>query len=135
MNEWSNVISVVLQLPPHQDIIRPKATLSHPKEVGMKERMGEPQGQLADYKWALPDGKSIHVREYLDEYRIHWDMFDVDIDLINHLRYDAPHWWIILTVAVGGIIGCVFSKDRAKGFIAGAVCGFAFGLFTLPSTG
>jgi hypothetical protein len=101
----------------------------------MKERMGEPQGQLADYKWALPDGKSIHVREYLDEYRIHWDMFDVDIDLINHLRYDAPHWWIILTVAVGGIIGCVFSKDRAKGFIAGAVCGFAFGLFTLPSTG
>lgn len=132
---WMTAITAVLQGTAHRDFVLPKAGTPHPRDIGMKESVGEPQGQLADYRMPLPDGKSIHVREYEWEYRLHWDTFHPAVDWVNHLRYDAPHWWIILTVAVGGIIGCVASEDRAKGFICGAVCGLAFGLITSPSTG
>jgi hypothetical protein len=98
----------------------------------MKERLGEPQGQVEDYGWTFLDGRSIHIRVYPNEYRIHWDMFDPAIDWINHLRHDAPQWWVVLTTIAGGIIGCATSKNKASGVVAGALCGSIVGIATLP---
>jgi hypothetical protein len=98
----------------------------------MKERVGEPQGQLEDYGWTLPDGRAIHIRVYSSEYRIHWDMFDPAVDLINHLRHDAPQWWVLLTTTVGGIIGYAASENKASGVVVGILCGFIVGIVTLP---
>lgn len=131
---WRTAITAVLQGVAHRDFVLPKAGAPHPIDIGMGESVGEPQGQLADYRMPL-DGKSIHVREYECEYRLHWDMFHPAADWVNHLRYDAPRWWVALTTTVGGIIGYVCCKDRLTGAVLGASGGFLFGLFTLPCDG
>lgn len=129
-NPWLEVvIPSVLRKPPHQDMVLSKETLPLPKEAGAQESIGGPQGQMADFRITLSDGRSIHIKEFDLVFKVHWDWFDPAVDWINHLRYDAPHWWIFLTTVVGGAIGYAWCKN-IEGTIAGVFCGLMFGVTT-----
>ncbi len=101
MIEWSKIVEKVLTLPAHEDVIVKKSAIIHPTLVGFKRSVGEPHGQRADYRLRLYDGKSIHVREYNDHYRVHWDKVDPSTSVIAHLKHDAPHIYMLLL----GILG------------------------------
>jgi len=103
---WRVVIGSVLRQPLHADTTLLKGLVIHPLRAGFNRSIGEPQGQIADYRMGLKDGKSIHVREYDASYRIHWDARDPDTDPLGHLLVDAPHWLIIggLLLGMGALV-------------------------------
>jgi hypothetical protein len=43
---------------------------------GFTISIGEWQGQIADYRYMLPDKRSIHLRVFPDHFRLHWDYID-----------------------------------------------------------
>ena len=96
MRSWDEVIDRVLRLPKHKDIKVPKSKVIHPLKEGFRRSIGEPSGQLADYRLTLADNKSIHIREYNKYYLVHWDAVDPEVDFIGHLINDASHWLIAL---------------------------------------
>mgnify|MGYP001773268492 CR=1 FL=1 len=114
---WSRIIHKVLRLPAHKDIVVEKSsTLVHPTLVGFRRSIGEPHGQSADYRLRLYDGRSIHVREYSDHYRVHWDRVDPSVSIVAHLKHDAPHIYMlllgILSVSTGIMLGNILSRLR-----------------------
>ena len=84
-----------------------KWLVPHPSMIGFEEHFGDLAGQKTDYRLALPDDRSIHVREYDHYYLIHWDSKDPKIDPIGHLIEDAPHWLAVLGLTILGILGGV----------------------------
>lgn len=116
---WSKIIDKVLTLPAHEDMIVKKSNaLIHPTLVGFKRSVGEPHGQSADYRLRLYDGKSIHVREYNDHYRVHWDKVDPSVSIIAHLKHDAPHIYMLLLgmlgVSSGVVLGSIMMLSRLR---------------------
>jgi len=85
----------ILARPAHQDVEIMKSSVPHPLGEGFAGRMGDLQGQLADYGMRLQDGRGIHVREYSDRFLAHWDKVDPSGDPFGHLVQDAPHWIVI----------------------------------------
>jgi hypothetical protein len=59
---------------------------------GFTISLGEWQGQIADYRYMLPDKRSIHLRVFPDHFRLHWDYIDPRADPLGHIAVDAPHW-------------------------------------------
>ncbi len=108
MHGWVSIIRKVLTLKPHEDMLIPKASVKHPLAIGFKRSIGEPKGQSADYRLRLIDGRSIHVREYKDCYKVHWDIVDPSVNPIRHLKYDAPHWYKMILYATG-VVGSVLT--------------------------
>ena len=106
---WQFVQMKVLQKNCHEDIIIQKIQLIHPKKAGFYESIGDPQGQIADYRKPLNDGKSIHTREYNDHYRIHWDYFDPVRNIVGHMIFDAPQWLIVFSL-IGIGLWALFSE-------------------------
>ena len=133
MNSWINVIPSILQKPPHVDVLIPKHLVPEPTREGFRETIGDPQGQKKDYELTLQDGKRIHVRKFTRNYRAHWDWFSPAIDPINHMRYDAPHWWIASCTIGGAGLGGLCCKDRKTGVIIGGLFGALAGILSLPS--
>lgn len=97
---WYTIELRVRQRPRHEDIRINKWSVQHPSTAGFYSSNGEPQGQLADFRKRLSDGRSLHVREYEDCYLAHWDAVDPSDSLIGHLIVDAPLWALLL-----GILG------------------------------
>ena len=103
---WDAIIRVVKQLPPHEDV-----RVEHFEVDGIPddfyERPADHDGQDADYGFPLDDGAGIHVKEYDDHYRVHWDKRDPMTDPLGHLYEDSPKWLVfggaVVVVAVGGI--------------------------------
>jgi len=89
---WRQIILSVLEHPPHHDLRIPKHITPRPEQCGFLQSIGEPQGQLMDFRYPLPDGRGIHAREYRDCYKVHWDIRDFGYDPLEHLIKDAPHW-------------------------------------------
>jgi len=113
MYSWKVVIPSVLANPPHQDLKVDKSIVVHPLKEGFVRRVGELQGQLADYGKRLSDGKGIHIREYSDYFLIHWDKVDPS-DPVGHLIQDAPHWIIISAIVLGtALVGLALSRDSS----------------------
>lgn len=119
VTDWSEVASAVLLQPVHEDLYFSKAYLPHPEILGISKELLTLQGELADYRITLADGKSIHIREYQNYYAVHWDKYDPGTRLIDHLRYDAPEWWIALTTWICYSI----AKDKPKGAFLGLLVG------------
>jgi hypothetical protein len=139
MLSWVSIINEVLRRPPHEDITIPEGLLPDPEIVGFIKTIGEPQGEIAQYELTLHDGRRIHVRRFRGFYKVHWDYFSPLRDPINHLRYDAPHWWVLsitsLSNALGALIGHLIDKEKGAfyGSIAGHFAGLFISYITLPS--
>jgi hypothetical protein len=108
--EWDSVIRVVLSMPPHRDLALTKLSVPRPQASGFRRRwLAEPRGQRADWERVMPDGRSIHVREYRDFYLVHWDVASPSRSAVKHLVYDAPHWLVIAAAAgltaLGALMG------------------------------
>jgi len=112
---WRDAVRNVLNLPKHKDLKVMKWFLTHPVKAGFKEAIGEPLGQKTDYRLTLPDGRSIHVREYDYYYLMHWDERDPTVDPVGHLVKDAPHWLVILGLIVLGILGGAYCWEYFYG--------------------
>lgn len=131
----------VFQLPPHKEVEIPKEPSESLEVAGFKRSIGRPAGQIADYRRVIPGGKSVHVREYGNFYKIHWDHVDPSLDAIEHLRRDAPEEYVLLTTSVGGSIGMgigflVGGKKQATiGCILGLVAGLVFGCLSADWSG
>ncbi len=111
----------------------PNHLVPEPKQEGFRETMGDPQGQGKDYEFTLQDGKRIHVRKFDKNYRVHWDWFSPTKDPINHMRNDAPHWWIASCIIGGAGLRGLCCKDRTAGATAGGLLGALEGILSLPS--
>lgn len=98
---WLRAVSIVLLESAHQDVYFLKTCLPHPERLGFSKQLLALQGEIASYRIVLPDSRSIHIREYQDYYAVHWDKYDPSMHLIEHIRYDAPEWWIVVTTAIG----------------------------------
>jgi len=130
MYSWFAISRNVLTKPPHVDVIIPKDMAPDPKEEGIKETIGEPQGQIQDYELTLQDGRRIHIRKFEKFYKAHWDKFSPIINAFEHLRYDAPHWWVSLCALGFAILG--FLVYGVVGAALGGLIGFFIGAVTLP---
>jgi len=139
MLNWVSIINEVLRRSPHEDITIPEDLLPDPEVVGFIKTIGEPQGEIAQYELMLHDGRRIHVRKFRGFYKVHWDYFSPLRDPINHLRYDAPHWWVLsitgLSSTLGALIGHLIDKEKGAfyGLIAGHFAGLFISYITLPS--
>lgn len=85
-----------------------------PMETGLFYRsVGEPKGQVADYRLSLRDSDSgVHVVEFRDHYSIHLDRFDPAKHPVKHLVHDSPK--TIIQVLAAGIIGALFFSFMRK---------------------
>lgn len=95
---WGNEVTKTLLRKSHTDTWISKSDIPSIPNI-FKPRAGLlTKGVLAHYSAVLPDGKSIHLKEYADHYEMHWDKKDPNKDPLGHLLYDAPHWLIALGV-------------------------------------
>ena len=103
---WESTIAEVLQQPSGKDLVVEKWWMIHPLRAGFTRSFGLPQGERFQYRLLLEDGRrSVHVREYDDVYRVHWDQVDPRVDLIEHGRRDAPGVYVVACGAVGWLVG------------------------------
>lgn len=111
---WSNLISYVLRLPSHQNVIVLKSQYVHPLQVGFYPSFGDWHGQIADYRLRFSDDqRSIHALEYEDRYLVHWDWRDPSVDPVGHIQYDAPQYAPLLEIgAVIGFFGLLAFLDQ-----------------------
>jgi len=93
---WSNIAPKVLSNLPHKEISIPIEFIPNPTAIGAHQRPGDFKGQSSDYGITLQNGEEIHLRKYPTEYRIHWDIISPSVDWLEHLRLDAPHWYVTL---------------------------------------
>jgi len=84
----------------------------HPLYSGYVKGSGDYDGQNADYRKALADGKGIHVKEYDNYYLVHWDVRDPDIDPLGHLWHDARHWLVIGIFALVALASFIHENDK-----------------------
>lgn len=102
MTTWKTAIDQILVQPPYKELHFSKNSINHPKHSGFQISIGDLQGQVADYRLALKDGRGIHVREFRNYFTIHWDKKDPTVDPIGHLIEDATHWLLFLGIAIVG---------------------------------
>ncbi len=104
---WVAIVnSVRYTLPPHEEMRISKFGYTQPLQAGFRTDVGEPKGQVADYRLQLSDGSGIHIVEFQDSYTVHWDKVDPSTNVVEHINQDAPQWGPVLgLVAVGVILG------------------------------
>jgi len=132
MLSWAAWIWKILRMKPHEDITIPKRLVRHPLEDGFTKTFGEYQGQIMDYELTLADGRRIHVREFKDYYKAHWDRISPKVDPLEHLRVDAPGWWVLFAGLAGAALSYLMSK-RPENTVNGLILGMIFGVLTIES--
>jgi hypothetical protein len=86
-------------------------------------------------EYTLSDGSRLHFIDKGDYWEVHWDEVSPLVNPIEHLRRDAPHYWILLTAVAGAAIAYILApRDKKSTVFAGGFLGFLFGLFTLPKS-
>ena len=133
MYSWTYVERIVFTKPAHVDVSITDTEVPDPTQNGYVKTLGEPQGQEADYEKPFTDGKRIPLRKYKGVYQAHWDFFSPLLSPIQHLRYDAPEWYVFSTTMGFSALGASFSEDKAKGALIGGAIGFVLGLLSLPN--
>lgn len=117
---WDDIVKVVLSMPPHRDLALLKSQLPSPRLSGFRRRwLSEPRGQRADWEKVMPDGRSVHVREYRDYYLVHWDIASPSRSALRHLLYDAPHWLLIAMTAAVTVIAVLLGPGAKVGAAGG----------------
>lgn len=119
LNSWQDVVDLLGEHPWRTRVQVPKGHLPHPQAAGMTPSSGLPEGQVADYRYLLDGGIGLHVKDFGTHYEAHLDEVHPDVDVVEHLRQDAPHVYVGGAVALGAAVGGLLSKDW-KGAVAGA---------------
>jgi hypothetical protein len=102
----------VLSQPHHTNLEVSKANVPHPRNRNRyNERAGQPQGQLQDFGRGLADGRGIHIKEYDNHFKIHWDKRHPGSDPIGHITQDAPLWGAIGVVTTGAVAMSLMSNS------------------------
>lgn len=102
----NTLLSRVLSLDVHENLRVEKNRCPHPLEMGFEWSLGEPKGQVADYRYALSDGRSVHASDMGSWWAVHWDKVHPTLGRWwDHLVEDAPVW--ALAVFVMLIVGVV----------------------------
>lgn len=133
-----SIISEVLSLPPHEEIFYHKGEIPDPTSMGFEESIGEPVGQLADYRLPLEDGRSVHSRIYDNRIGFHWDKVHPHMleDCLEHFRRDSPIRYTTLCGLAGAGLGALATaptkkKDvLIKSSIFSGLLGLSFGILT-----
>lgn len=121
---WDKIISDVLTLPKHKDLqIKKSKVKDLPLEFQL--RLGDEDGQSADYGLPLSDGRGIHVKVYDDHYKIHWDQKDPSVDPIGHIVHDSPKW-----IPIGALVADeIFFKGKYRKKLSKTISNFIDSLF------
>ncbi len=133
VSSWRGVVRVLRQYAPRAVVRIEKGVLSHPRGAGMSPSIGLPEGQVADFRLALANGGGLHVKDFGTHYEAHLDEVHPDIDLVEHLRRDAPGVLVASGVALGAVIGRSVGASK-DGTLVGAALGGLFAAL-LASTG
>jgi hypothetical protein len=135
--ELTQLVGQVLRRHAHEDVSYYKEDIPHPLSMGFRKDLGEPRGQIADYRVTLEDGRSVHAREYRESWRVHWDRMDWTVDAVEHLRLDSPGYYALVCTLVGcgigAVVGAVAKGKRGAvlGAVLGALLGCLFALLTV----
>lgn len=131
VRSWAAVLTI-LNFYPSGTILRvTKQGLPHPKVFGMFWSVGMPEGQVADYRKVLPGGAGFHVKDFQTHYEVHIDRVHPDINVIEHLRHDAPSAFVASSTALGALVGTALGRSGGAA-LAGAAVGGLVGLLLLP---
>jgi hypothetical protein len=122
MTSWRDVLSILRGEPTGTILRVPKLHLPHPSTFRMSESIGLPEGQRADYRKILRNGRGFHVKDFGTHYEAHIDAVHPDIDLLAHLRTDAPGAYVTGGVALGALLGAAFGKSKESALF-GAIVG------------
>ena len=109
---FDELIDYIIQFPAHTDLEVDGNFFNHKWLDKYKSSIADDDGQNADYRIPLKDGRGIHVKEYDGYYKVHWDNSDLATDPLGHLLDDAPHHipTILGTIVAALAIGYVLSK-------------------------
>jgi hypothetical protein len=125
---WSDIEAQLEAAPYHQRVRVGLGELPHPRDAGARESTGLPApGKIAD--WRFPPTAScqgLHVHQLADGWVAHLDQVHPACDPVEHLRVDAPGFFVALTSAAGGVIGSV--ARGPLGGLVGGLLGSVFGL-------
>lgn len=83
----------------------------------IKKHIGEPKGQVADWRASFKDNKEgFHAVEFEDYYECHIDKIDPDKDPLGHLQEDSPGTlgaiFSVGAIILGGVALYYFSKKK-----------------------
>jgi len=115
---WSQIIEDVMQLLHQQNVLVPKDSVAHPEVVGIPYIWGA-------YRFTVPDGRAIDIKEDGDYYLVHWDWHNPGTHFIEHALHDAPLSWLLVATGIGVAISPEGRKDK------GALRGIDLGLLLL----
>lgn len=115
LKNWQDLVTYMKSLSPHHDVEISKESFDRvilQKYVLQRYHsiFGDPDGQIANYRIPLKDGSGIHIKEYDNKYKIHWDNSNLATDPVGHLINDAPHH--IVTILGALILGYAIYKSR-----------------------
>ena len=92
-------MSRVLALDAHVDFRVGKEDIPHPLMMDFERSIGEPHGQIADFRFPLEDGRCIHARDMGKWWTVHWDrVHPTPEKWWDHLTQDAPMWALLVLV-------------------------------------
>jgi len=106
---WNELIRLVQELPPHVDLLIKKSQVIEPWMCGFRRsKMGWKKGALRNWRLALSNGKSIHIREYSDYFRVHWDIADPRKNPFKHFIYDTRRLYNSIRLALVCCLSATF---------------------------
>lgn len=100
-----------------------KGTLPHPEVAGMRESIGLPEGQHADFRKLLRGGRGFHVKDFGRYYEAHVDEVHPDVSALEHLRQDAPDVYVSGSIALGAVVGTAIGKTPRAALVGAAIGG------------
>lgn len=123
VSNWKGMVRVLRQYEARTTFRVGKGVLSHPLAAGMRQSIGLPEGQNADYRLVLADGAGLHVKDFGTHYEAHIDEVHPAVDAVEHLRKDAPGVFVAGGVALGAAIGRSIGTSKDATLVGGALGG------------
>lgn len=123
VSSWTGLVRVLRRYQPRTIFRCGKGILPHPLVAGMSRSIGLPEGQGSDYRLVLADGAGLHVKDFGTHYEAHIDEVHPDVNVVEHLRRDAPGVFVASGAAFGAVIGRTVGTSKDATFVGAAIGG------------